>query len=133
MSNQYSGISIGTLSANATAVEENFQYTKQFTPDEIVEMKDELSTVIINLSEMEEEKKQIVDELKEKMKPQKAKQTELLTNIKYKSRLVSEKVYLIPDFDRRMMDYVNGEGEVVSSRRLTKEENQFRLPLASNE
>ena len=58
MGNQYSGISIGTLSANATAVEENFQYTKQFTPDEIVEMKDELSTVTINLSEMEEEKKQ---------------------------------------------------------------------------
>lgn len=129
----YEKLSISALANNAHSVEENYQYTKNYTPEELLDMKEELSVVTINLSELSEEKKQVVAEIKEKMKPIQAKQDELLTGIKYKSRLVKERVYLIPDFERRMMDYVNEEGEVVSSRRLTKDENQFRLPLASNE
>ena len=72
------------LSDNADTVEE-VGYMKAFTPEEMETMKDRLSKIVIDINDIDEEKKAANDEFKLRKKPLETEKQELLANIKSKS------------------------------------------------
>lgn len=102
-----------TLENSADKIEE-FSYTKPFTPDQIAVFKDELSTGMIELNQLEDELSGIKDQYKARMKPYKQQTRTLLTNIKNKSEFVSEKCFMM--IEGNEVGYYNADGELVYQR-----------------
>lgn len=51
--------------------------------------------------------------------------------IKAKGKEVTEEVYLIPNYDSNMIDYINENGECVYSRRMLPEERQIMMKVSN--
>ncbi len=122
-----------TLKNSCDKIEE-FSYMKQFSPEELSELKTNLSTVMIKFDAIETELKDIKDEFKEKMDPLKKQVKELLTWIRDKAQRVTEECYIM--YEDEYAVYYNGEGEEVYRRPKEVSERQntiFMQQRASNQ
>lgn len=106
---------------------EERSYTKTLTEEELRDRKNEYSQIGIKLSELEEEKKNVLDNFKESMKRPKSRATELVKAIKYKSEQIYGKLFMVDDQESKMMFLFDENGICVDARTLTKEERQIRL------
>lgn len=114
------------LSDNADSMEE-VGYMKPFSPDEMETMKDRLSKVVIDINDIEEEKKAANDEFKLRKKPLETEKQTLLENIKNKSEYVVEDCYKFIDQEEGMVGMYNSEGQLIESRPIRPEERQTTL------
>ena len=102
---------------------------KEFTKEEMADMKDQVSTNLMQLNDYEEELQEIKDSFKSKMNPLKKDNKHLLRNIKNKFIDETVEVYLVPDYDNKIMEFYNEEGLKVGERRMMMSELQGRLDL----
>lgn len=103
------------LKDNCDAVEVK-TYMRNFSQEELAEMKDELADESIELDDIEFEKKQIMQEFKARIKPHSERVSKLLGNIRNKAELVEEDCYKIIDLDDKVVGFYNKNGELVESR-----------------
>ena len=89
---------------------------RQFTPEELLEMKDKLSEVDIKIDNYEVERKKRTQEIDAKLKVEKQDHKRLLKNLREKSELVSENCFKFIDEETRMVGFYNSEGDLVNSR-----------------
>jgi DNA integrity scanning protein DisA with diadenylate cyclase activity len=120
------------LEAVAWGVEER-SYTKNLTPDEIVEKKDQFAQNALVVSEIQDQKKEAIERFKAMEKLPKEEQKELLSAIKFKSEQKHGKLFLIDDQQSGMMYSFDENGVCVDARPLTKAEKQTKLKIATNE
>lgn len=99
-------------------------YSKPFSAEQIISMKDQLSDKDIEINDIEEEKKAITDTFKAKLDPIKKSRQKLLTNIKHKSEYVKEQVYKFVYQDERTVAFFNSEGDLIESRPCNPDELQ---------
>lgn len=111
------------LKDNCDRIEET-GYMKQFSPDQISEMKDKLSEVSIVINDIEEEKKEQNELFKIRLKPVVEEKSELLKNIKQKSEFVSEPCYVFLNEEDMLIETYNSEGICISERPATQKELQ---------
>lgn len=111
---------------NADTVEE-VGYMKAFTPDEMEEMKDRLSTIVIDINDIDEEKKAANDEFKLRKKPLETEKQELLANIKSKSEYVVEDCFKIIDQNEQMVGFYNKQGVLVDCRPIRPDERNMTI------
>lgn len=117
----------------ATAIRElavtsyNKNVVRNFTEEELTEMKSELSEVDINLNDLEEEKKAVTAEINERIKPVKDARSILLKQLKDKYFENMETVYDIDDQEEGMMHTFDHSGKLLGSRRLTPKERQTSI------
>lgn len=114
------------LDANCDAVE-NIGYSRRFTTDELLKKKDDLSSLAIEINDIEEEKKEAMSEFKERLKPLEEDKKKLLADLKNKSEFVNENCYKIIDHDNKEVGFYNKLGELVYSRPIQKQEMQKTL------
>ena len=86
---------------------EKMIYPKELDPETITALKDELTTEFIEISRLDEQKKEFMNDWKIKVKPRKQ-----LTAI--------------------LMGFYNGSGKLIKQRPLTQDERQFRIINESN-
>lgn len=107
---------------------ETFSYMQRFTSDEIAEMKDQFAELSIKLGVINDEFKEIKDEFKERTKPLQKELGLLLSNIKQKSRAVTEECFVEFDHDINMAKYFSPTtGELVNQRPLMPNEMQMSI------
>lgn len=99
-------------------------YMKQFSPEDVIELKERLAQVSIEINDIEEEKKSHNEVFKIKLKPIIEEKHELLTNIKHGSEFVNEICYLFIDQQEKMVGFYNSEGHLVSQRPASQSELQ---------
>lgn len=102
-------------------------YTKHLTEDEVIQRKDEYSSLAIKLSEIAEQKKEAVERFKILAKEPKEISASLLKTIKFKSEQMFGKLYLVDDQEAGMMYFFDATGICVDARPLTKQEKQTKL------
>lgn len=103
---------------------EDAGYMKQFSPEQVTEMKERLAQVSIEINDIEEEKKAANDLFKEKLKPFAEEKHSLLTGIKHGAEFVTERCFVFIDQHEKMVGYYNEEGLLVSQRPATAKELQ---------
>lgn len=103
------------LKDNCDDVQE-LDYMRQFTSEELLEMKENLSTVAILVNDLEEEKKDLTSEINSKIKAQNVTKKKLLKGLKQKSELVTENCFKFIDDQNRTVGYYNSEGDLVMQR-----------------
>lgn len=114
------------LKDNCDSVEEK-GYMKQFTPEQILEMKESLSETDININDLEDEKKEVTKEIKEKLDPLKGTRKTLLKNIKQKAEFTKELCYKFVDTNDKTVGYYNSKGDLIESRPATADELQLTI------
>jgi hypothetical protein len=114
------------LSDNCDQIEE-LGYMKPFTEQEILDMKDDLADLSININEIEEEKKEAVSGFKQRLKPLNQRKGKILTNIKNKAEYVDEDCYKFIDHEDGMVGYYNSKGDLIQTRRIKPEEMQKKI------
>jgi hypothetical protein len=106
---------------------EEGDYTKRLNSDEISERKSRLADVSIQISKLEEEKKDLMDEMKGRVDPVKKDLKELIEVIKSKSVSKSGRLFLFDDTEKGVMYKFDETGVCVDQRPLTPEERQQKL------
>lgn len=114
------------LEAVAYGLEER-PYTKNLSPEEVIEKKDQYSEVGLTLSEIAREKKEALDRFKVLEKEPKEQAKILLDAIKFKSEQKHGKLWLVDDQEKGMMYSFDDRGVCVDARPLAKNEKQTRL------
>lgn len=114
------------LEANAEKVGE-MTYSKPLTPEELEKARMDYSQLAIEIANKQDELRLLTSTLKAEIKPMAEKSRETLTEIRTKHRDVKETVYHLADHEEGMMCTYNSVGELITSRRLTPEENQLSI------
>lgn len=99
-------------------------YMKRFTPERIQEMKETLAETSIEINDIEEEKKSMMDEIKSRLDPLVSVRKELLKDIKNKAEFTSENCFKFVDMDEKMVGYYNSEGDLIDARPAMADELQ---------
>jgi choline dehydrogenase-like flavoprotein len=123
------------LQQNADSIEQT-DYLKPLSPDELDIKREILTENAIKLSELEDEKKEAMQEFKSQMDPLAKANKELLTEIKTRQAKFFGHLYHMANHEDGMMETYDDNGELVASRRLRPEErrqNLFALPKAANQ
>lgn len=111
------------LKDNADKVVEH-GYMRQFTPDEIVMLKHELSETSIQIADVLDEKKRFLADIKLQMKPLATEQGALLGKIKLRSEYVKEICFEFIDHETNVVEIYNPAGDLVDTRSLQPSERQ---------
>lgn len=111
------------LADNCEKIEE-VGYMKNFSLDELGDMKDRLSDVSIELNDISEEKAEVVQKFKDQMKPFEKEKGTLLTNLKQKAEHVKEECFKFVYEEEGMVAWYNSDGDLVSSRPMMPTEKQ---------
>jgi len=114
--------------ANCQGIEEK-GYMRQFTPDEIDSKKTELAELSIKMNDIDIEKKQVMDDFKERLKPLGQQVGTLLENLKQKAEFVTEDTYKFIYEEERMVGYFNADGNLIEARPMKMEEMQKTMFL----
>lgn len=117
---------VNYLQANCEAVEP-VNFMRRFTPEEIAEMKDNLSETAIELNDIKLEKKLLNQQLDAQAKPLKQTEASLLKKIKEKAENVTEDCFKFLFYENGMVGFYTCEGELINSRPMNADERQRKL------
>lgn len=98
-----------------------------FTDKEIEDLTEEQVKNAIALEKLEQEKKEFMDEWKDKANPKKERQKELLRDLDKGNHVVEMELYALQNFENDTMEYYDAEGFLKHERPLLQEEYQSRL------
>lgn len=123
------------LKDNADAVEK-IGYMHRFSPEELAQKKELLSEACIKINDIEAEKKEAMDEFKERLKPYNEEKSQLLKDIKNGSEYIDNaECVKILYHEEKMAGFYNKLGELVYSRPIMPQEMQktiFTLNTGTN-
>lgn len=111
------------LEQNADIIEET-KYQKPLTQDDLDLRRERLTDNCIKLSELEEEKKEVVKGYKDRMDPLIADNKILMSEVRTKQSTVQGRLFHMKNHDTSMMETFDEDGLLVSTRRLRPDEKQ---------
>jgi len=115
-----------TLQNESLSIEEQ-TYTKPLSEDEMTLVKEELATAAIAKSFLEEELRQIKEDFKAKMAPHNSVITDAISSLKTGGKTMTGMLYKLPDYDNKVVYFVDADGNQVSSRMMKPEERQVMI------
>ena len=116
------------LEDNCDVVEE-VTYSRAFEPEELALKREQLTDASIKIADIEEEKKEVVDGFKERLKPLQEQKADAIKALRDKSQTVTEKCYKFLDEETKMVGFYNKEGNLVSSRPAFQRELQKTIQM----
>ena len=116
------------LEDNCDAVED-VTYSRAFAPEELALKREQLTDSSIKIADIEEEKKEVMDGFKERMKTLQEQKADAIKALRDKSQTVTEKCYKFLDEETKMVGFYNKEGNLVSSRPAFQRELQKTIQM----
>lgn len=114
----------------------NLSITKQkeiirheFSAEELNDIRNSIADNLMKVNDLEEELQEIKDDFKGKINPLKKENKHLLKDNKNRYRDQEIEVYLVPDYDNKIMEFFNEDGIKVGDRKMMMSEMQGRLQL----
>lgn len=109
---------------NLSTIKQKEIIRHEFSNEEMAEMKDQISTNLIKLNDLNDELDEIKAEFKGKTTPLEKENKRLLLDIRLGFRDQEMEVHLVPDYDNRIMELYNEEGNKVGERKMMMSEYQ---------
>lgn len=111
----------------ATVVRDQTYY-RPMDPAEVSIVENEHSIAAIERSYLEEEIKEAKAEFKARMEPIAGRCSDAIEQLKTKMRKITGDLYILADYDNKMMHTLDNRGNVINSRQMKPEERQLRFP-----
>ena len=99
-------------------------YMKHYTPEKIQAMKESLSETAIEINDLEEEKKSVVKDFKNKLSPLFKERNKALKGIKEKAEYITEICYKFINVEEKEVGFYNADGDLIDSRPANPDEFQ---------
>jgi len=116
------------MQQNADSIE-NRNYYRTLNDEELLVRKERLTDNSIKLHHLSIEQKELVAHIKTKMDPLKKENCFLINEIDTGKTEEQGQIFGMANHEQGMMEYFDSNGEMISSRRLTPEEKQGRVPF----
>ena len=100
---------------------------------ELVELKEQYYEERKTMAKLEEDKKLYMAEYNAKMKPLKQQTAMQMSNLRSGVVEMNAVVYLMPEFEERMMGYYSATGELIKTTPLAPGDQQFSIVDSSNQ
>jgi len=100
------------------------KFYQPIVSDEIEEIKNELLNAYMKLSDLEAEKKEVIEEINERIKPYKKEVKELTSSLKQGAREVEDILWYMDDQEEGLMYLYDRFGNLIKSRKLLPSERQ---------
>jgi len=120
------------LRDNADPIEKR-GYMKQFSADQISDMKDRLAEVSIRLNDIAVAKKEAMNDFKAQAEPFNDEIKDLLQQIKERVEYVEEECFKFVDAQEGWVTYYNKYGDAIESRKAKPDEMQTTIFTAKRE
>lgn len=117
---------IHNLEAMAYAIEEG-KYFKKLSVEEVEQKREIFTENVIQISDLNDKKKELINEIKNEIKPLSIENKSLMEAIRTKQEEVEGKIYLVDDQENGMMHSYDEMGELITSRRLRPNEKQTSI------
>lgn len=104
---------IRVMTENATQIHDRFEYERNLTEEEVAELQADFSENAIEQQKLEQERKLLLEEISEKLKPLKKAAKPMLLKIKNRRETVTEKVYVLEDDNTGELGTYNMDGELL--------------------
>jgi hypothetical protein len=114
------------LHAQADKIEEG-SYYKPLTEEELTARKDSLSTIVLDHSDMVEEKAELVKGLNERIKEKVTEKKKVLQAIRTRQEERNGIQYHLQNYETGMVEVYDEDGELIYSRRLRPDEKQTTI------
>lgn len=125
-----SGRSLQRAALEAQSVgKEQVSVFEAYEHEDLTGLQEQLSGLYIELERLKDEAKEAAKEHKAGIDAVQVRLTEVAQSVRQRGREVTRTCYLVPNEETRMMEYIDEDGQVVKSRRLTLEERQKTIPL----
>ncbi len=95
---------------------EKKSYMRQYSHDQLAQMKERLSDLMVEVNDIDEEKKAMLAVFKERLEPLMDEKKELLFGLKTKAEFVKEDCYKFVDLQARVVQFYNSNGDLVEER-----------------
>ena len=118
------------LEEQSSKIEEQ-DYLRPLEDDELAILKSELAQACVQKGFIDNEFKQVKDDFKNRLKPINQQIGTAIMCLSSRMKNENGNVYLVPDYDNKMMHTITLDGTVLSSRPLKPEERQFTLSAQS--
>ena len=118
---------IDNLEAENCGVDENYQFLKPFTDDEMEERERSFLDLSKDLENKEMEKKELLAPIQEELNSLKKKTGNLRKDLARGGRQVTEKVYCFPDYENSLMGLYDTNGVLVGTRPMSRNERQLHI------
>jgi len=111
---------------------ETKEYAVFLSPEEQQSRQAELSRLIMQEERIADEKKEIVDEFKDRLKPVVSARKDLIGELKNGSRIEEGKVFKVLDEENKQVGFYNNRGQLVQQRPMTYDDRQLSIKHAVN-
>ena len=118
---------IAQLEATAVDQIENHTYYRQLTPDEIADEQVCFSALHIDIQRTNERKRQIMAEFSAELKLLTEKAKLALAKVEQGRELITETVYVVQDFDEKLVGYYNNRGQLIETHKMLAKEMQHGI------
>lgn len=102
------------LSSQADGVSEE-KYYRRLTSEEILQAKSEFTQNSLAMDDLEEQKKEMLDEIKANLKPLKERRKELSSEVRTGIRQMQGTLYKVVDDETRMAYFYDKKGELIET------------------
>lgn len=102
------------LSSQADGVSEE-KYYRRLTSEEILQAKSEFTQNSLAMDDLEEQKKEMLDEIKANLKPLKERRKELSSEVRTGIRQMQGTLYKVVDDETRMAYFYDEKGELIQT------------------
>lgn len=114
------------LGDNADALEQK-SYMRPFDQSEVEQKKDDLTRLCIQIDNLELEKKEFMDNWKEKAKPVIEEKKMILTDLRQGAEFINDTCYKFVDRGEGMVGYYSPEGMLIEQRKAKPDEMQTTI------
>lgn len=114
------------LDEQSYSVEEQ-DYLRPLEDNEMAILKSELAQACVQKGFIDNEFKEVKQSFKDRLKPISQQIGTAIMMLTSRMKNENGKVYLIPDYDNKMMHTITSDGTVLNSRPLKPEERQFTI------
>lgn len=117
---------------NADEIIPDDEYFREATKSELNEARHRITDLAIELSKLDQRRKDILAELKEEREPVAKDYKDTLSLLRLKGRQVKEDLFKYIDQEAGEVGFYNGAGQLISQRRAFPDERQTRIRSISN-
>lgn len=120
------------LEDNAYSIKKDEKYTRALSSDELVNARDDLANISIEIEERKSALKEYSKERKSEIKEQESERLKLLAQISYKAEELKGNIYLMDNQEEGIMEMYDEFGHYIGQRPLFPQERQLTLTKKAN-
>jgi predicted nucleic acid-binding Zn-ribbon protein len=118
---------LNVIDSECYSVEDDHSFLKPFTEEELNQVRDDHTKRSQEIYQLKKKLEELTAPIKGQLKPIEKEVNNLIKQIDNGGDFVTERVYLYPDYDNRVMGVYDSHGMLIKTRPMSRQEKQLSI------